>query len=129
MHESCYVCGRHLPSGTKCHWPATDVRCVFIIVLLTLNWNYSVVFVLCFTVVIYGRHTNAFNNANRCVFSLSWRFSVSAMYADFGIQNFEAVIRKSLIGFVQRFAKTTNSLIINSAVESSWNVRIDIWSF
>ena len=28
MHESCYVCGRHLSSGTKCHWPATIVGCV-----------------------------------------------------------------------------------------------------
>ena len=27
MHESCYVCVRHRSSGTKCHWPATDVVC------------------------------------------------------------------------------------------------------
>ena len=62
------------------------------------------------------------------VFSVCHGDSVPAqcMHADVGIQNFEAVIRMSLFGFMQRFAKTTNSLIINRALESSWNVRIDI---
>ena len=43
------------------------------------------------------------------------------------IQNFEAVIRKSTYGFIQRLAKSTNSLVM--AIENSWIVRIDIWSF
>ena len=54
----------------------------------------------------------AFNNAYRHVFSLPWRSSASAMYANFGIQNFEAVIRKSTFRFIQRLAKSTNSLIL-----------------
>ena len=68
----------------------------------------------------------AFNNAYRHVLGLPWRSSASAMYANFGIQNFEAVIRKSTFGFTQRLAKSTNSLIM--AIESSWIVRIDIWT-
>ena len=66
----------------------------------------------------------AFNNAYCRVLSLPWRSSASAMYAKFGIQNFN---RKSTFGFTQRLAKSTNSLIM--AIESSWIVRIDIWDF
>ena len=44
----------------------------------------------------------AYNNAYRCVLSLPWRSSASAMYANFGTQNLEAVIRKSTFGFIER---------------------------
>ena len=30
MHESCYLCGRHLSCGTKCHWPARMLDVCFI---------------------------------------------------------------------------------------------------
>ena len=53
-----------------------------------------------------------FNNAYRRVLSLPWRSSASAMYANFDVQNLEAVIRKSTFGFIQRLAKSTNSLTI-----------------
>ena len=105
-------------------------------VQLALNWNYSEVFVPHFTVVNYGLHTKilhfnklrvAFNNAYRRVLGLPWRSCPSAMYANFSIQNFEAVIRKFTFGFTQRLAKSTNSLIM--AIESSLIVRIDIWDF
>ena len=43
------------------------------------------------------------------------------------INNFEATIRKSTFGFIQRLAKSTNSLIMT--IENSWSVRIDIWNF
>ena len=96
-----------------------------------LNWSYSEVSVPHFTVVIYGLHTKNLHlisyNAYRRVHGLPWRSSAGAMYANFGIQNFEAVIRKSTFGFTQRLAKSTNSLIM--AIESSWIVRIDIWDF
>ena len=49
------------------------------------------------------------------------------MYANFGINNFETTIRKSTYGFIQRLAKSTNSLIMT--IEKSWIVRIDIWNF
>ena len=49
------------------------------------------------------------------------------MYANIGINNFEASIRKSTFGFIQRLAKSTNSPIMT--IEKSWSVRIDIWNF
>ena len=54
----------------------------------------------------------AFNNAYRRVLGQPWHCSASAMYANFGINNFEATIRKSTFGFIQRLAKNTNSLIM-----------------
>ena len=68
-----------------------------------------------------------FNNAYRRVLGLPWRSSASAMYANFGIQSFEPVIRKSTFGFTQLLAKSTNTLIM--AIESSLIVHIDIWDF
>ena len=59
----------------------------------------------------------AFNNAYRRVLNLPWRSSASAMYANFSIQNFGAVIRKSAYGFIQRLAKSTNFLVL--AIEKS----------
>ena len=53
--------------------------------------------------------------------------SASAMYANFGINNFDATIRKSTYGFTQRLAKSRNSLIVT--IEKLWIVRIDIWNF
>ena len=66
----------------------------------------------------------AFNNAYRRVLNLPWRCSASAMYANYRIQNFETVTKKSTYGFIQRLHKCTNSLI--TAIEKSWIVRIDI---
>ena len=65
-----------------------------------------------------------FNNAYCRVLNLPWRSSASAMYANFGIQNLSAIIRKSTFGFIQRLAKSTNSFIM--AIENSWIVHIDI---
>ena len=75
----------------------------------------------------FDRLRVAFNNAYRRVLGQPWRSSASAMYANFGINNFEATIRKSIFGFIQRLAKSTNSLIVT--IEKSWIVRIDIWNF
>ena len=62
------------------------------------------------------------------VFSVCHGDPVPAQYNTvLGIQNFEAGIRKSTFGFIQRLAKNTNSLIM--VIESSWIVRIDIWDF
>ena len=66
----------------------------------------------------------AFNKTYLRVLSQPWRCSASAMYANFGINNFETTIRKSTYGFIQRLAKSTNSLIMT--IEKSWIVRIDI---
>ena len=74
----------------------------------------------------FDRLRVAFNNVYRRVLGQPWRCSASAMYANFGINNFEATIRKSTFGFIQRLAKSTNSLIVT--IEKSWSVRIDIWN-
>ena len=101
-------------------------------VKLELFRSFCTSFYCCYLWTAYKKSTFnklrvAFNNAYRRVLGLPWRSSASAMYANFGIQNFEAVIRKSTFGFTQRLAKSTNSLIM--AIESSWIVRIDIWDF
>ena len=66
----------------------------------------------------------AFNNAYSRVLSQPWRCSASAMYANFGINNFETTIRTSTFGLTQRLATSTNSLIMT--IEKSLIVRIDI---
>ena len=101
-------------------------------VKLELFRSFCTSFYCCYLWTAYKKSTFnklrvAFNNAYRRVLGLPWRCSASAMYANFGIQNFEAVIRKSTFGFAQRLAKSTNTLIM--AIESSWIVRIDIWDF
>ena len=65
----------------------------------------------------FDRLRVAFNNAYRRV-SQPWRCSSSAMYANFGINNYEATIRKSSYGFTQRLAKSKNSVIVT--IEKSW---------
>ena len=101
-------------------------------VKLELFRSFCTSFYCCYLWTAYKKSTFnkmrvAFNNAYRRVHGLPMQSSVSAMYANFGIPNFEAVIRKSTFGFTQRLAKRTNSLIM--AIESSWIVRIDIWDF
>ena len=101
-------------------------------VKLELFRSFCTSFYCCYLWTAYTKSTFnklrvAFNNAYRRVLSLPWRSSASAMYANFGIQNFKAVIRKSTFRFIQRLTKSTNSLIM--AIESSWIVRIDIWDF
>ena len=48
------------------------------------------------------------------------------MYANFGINDFEATIKKSTFGFIQLLAKSTNSPIVTIGL---WIVRIDNWKF
>ena len=107
------------------HYCSTDVK-------LELFKSYCTSFYCCYLWTAYKKSTFdrlrvAFNNAYRRVLGQPWRCSASAMYANFGINNFEATIRKSTFGFIQRLAKSTNSLIVT--IEKSWSVRIDIWNF
>ena len=107
------------------HYCSTDVK-------LELFKSYCTSFYCCYLWTAYKKSTFdrlrvAFNNAYRRVLGQPWRCSASAMYANFGINNFEATIRKSTFGFIQRLAKSTNSLI--ATIEKSWSVRIGIWNF
>ena len=116
-----------------CIFDQTSYYALFIIVLLMLNWNCLKVtvptFYCCYLWTAYKKSTIdrlrvAFNKSYRRVLGQPWRCSTSAMYANFGINNFEATIRKSTFGFIQRLAKSINSLIVT--IEKSWSVRIDI---
>ena len=107
------------------HYCSSDVK-------LELFKSYCTSFYCCYLWTAYKKSTFdrlrvAFNNAYRRVLSQPWRCSASAMYANFGIDNFEITIRKSTYGFIQRLAKSTNLLIMT--IEKSWVVRIDIWNF
>ena len=88
-------------------------------------------FYCCYLWTAYKKST--FDKLRVALNNLPWRCSASAMYAtfrilimyvNFDIQSFEAVIRKSTYSFMQRLAKSTNSLVM--ATEKSWIVRIDI---
>ena len=62
-----------------------------------------------------------FNNAYRRVLNLPWLCSACPMYVNFSVLNFEAVIRMSTYGFIQRLAKSTTSHVV--AIEMSCIVR------
>ena len=101
-------------------------------VKLELFKSYCTSFYCCYLWTAYKKSTFdrlrvAFNNAYRRVLGQPWRCSASAMYANSGINNFEATIKKSTFGFIQRLADSTNSLIMT--IEKSWSVGIDIWNF
>ena len=71
-------------------------------VKLELFRSFCTSFYCCYLWTAYKKSTFnklrvAFNNAYRRVLGLPWRSSASAMYANFGIQNFKAVIRKSTL--------------------------------
>ena len=106
------------------HYCSTDVQ-------LELFKNYCTSFYRCYLWTAYKKSTFdrlrvAFNNAYRRVLGQPWRCSASAIYANFGINNFEVTIRKSTFGFIQRLAKSTNLLI--ETIANSRSVRIDIWN-
>ena len=68
----------------------------------------------------------AFNNAYRKMFGLPKRSSVSAMYAQHNICNFETMILKSIYGFMQRLENSSNSIICT--LYNSCLVRFVIWN-
>ena len=101
------------------HYCSTDVK-------LELFKSYCTSFYCCYLWTAYKKSTFdrlrvAFNNAYRRVLGKPWRCSASAMYANFGINIFDATIRKSTFGLLQRLAKSTNSLIVT--IEKSRSVR------
>ena len=71
-------------------------------------------------------HLNTMIRENKAEKKIMWLMN-RRPYKTIYIINFEATIRKSTFGFIQRLAKSTNSLIMT--IEKSWNVRIDIWNF
>ena len=51
--------------------------------------------------------------------------SASGMYATHNIENFEALLRKTLYGFVQRLENSSNKII--ASLIKSWTVRFVDW--
>ena len=75
------------------HYCSTDVK-------LKLSKSYCTSIYCCYLWTAYKKSTFdrlrvAFNNAYRRVLGQPWRCRVSAMYANYGINNFKVTIRKS----------------------------------
>ena len=91
------------------HYYSNDVK-------LELIKSYCTSFYCCYLWTAYKKSTFnrlrvAFNIAYRRALSQPWRCSASAMYANYGINIFEANIRESTYGFTQRLAKSTIFLL------------------
>ena len=67
----------------------------------------------------------AFNNVYRRVLGLPPWSSASGMYATHNIENFEALLRKTLYGFVQRLENSSNKII--ASLIKSRTVRFVDW--
>ena len=68
----------------------------------------------------------AFNNTYRRIFDFSNRSSTSAMYANYNICNFEAILRIYKYNDIQRLENCTNSII--QVLMQSWHTKIQIWN-
>ena len=91
------------------YYCSTDVK-------LELFKSYCTSFYYCYLRTAYKKSTFdklrvAFNNAYRRVLGHPWRCSASTMYANFGINSFEATISRSTFGFIQRLAKAQIRLL------------------
>ena len=62
----------------------------------------------------------AFNNVYRRVLGLPTWSSVSEMYATHNIENFEALLRKVIYGFIQRLEDSSNVII--QTLTESWTI-------
>ena len=64
-----------------------------------------------------------FRVRERGIFSdLPWRCSACGMYANYGIYNLEAIIRKQTFGFIGRLCKSCNTIV--QTLENAWIIRI-----
>ena len=76
----------------------------------------------------YRKLTVAFSNIHRRMLGQPWRYSTSAMYANYDLpNNINTVIRRSLFGLIQRLSVSQNSIV--RSIEQSWFVRIKLWYF
>ena len=67
----------------------------------------------------------AFNNVYRRVLGLPQWSSASRMYATHNIEKFEALLRKTLYGFVQRLENSSSKLI--ATLIKSWTLCFVDW--
>ena len=109
----------------------TNYHECLVIVLSMSTWNCLEVIVRhCIAVpcgLIIEKHHNrkltvAFNNVHRRMLNLPWRCSASAMFVNYNLPNLDTVIRRNLLGFIQRLSTSQNSII--RALDHSWHIQI-----
>ena len=95
-----------------CILDRTNYYALFIIVLLTLNWNYSEVFVPYFTVVIYGLHTK-----NLHLISYVWPLTM--LIAVFSVCHGDLVPAQCMLTLVFKILKQSlESLLLD--LQNDW---------
>ena len=93
-----------------------------------------VVTVLAFIVLFYGLIIRsqliaslvAFNNVHRRILKLPPKQCQHYMYAVNHMDSFEILVRKRVVGFIDRFKVSNNSII--SWIDNSWKMKFDIWN-
>ena len=106
------------------HCCSTDVK-------LALFRSYCACFYCPFLWTHYKKSTHsklrvAFNNVHRRILKLPPRSSASTMYAVNHIDSFEILIRKRVVGFIERLKVSNNSII--SCIDNSWKMKFEIWN-
>ena len=100
-----------------------------------LNLLYFVVYCTCFYCLFLWTHHKkstpsklrvAFNNVNRRILKLPPRSSASTMYEVNHIDSFEILVRKRVVGFIERLKLSNNSII--SCIDNSCKMKFDIWN-
>ena len=76
--------------------------------------------------LIHSKLRVAFNNVHRRILKLPPRSSASTMYAVNHIDSFEILIRKRVVGFIERLKVSNNSII--SCIDNSWKMKFEIWN-
>ena len=95
------------------------------------NLLYFVVTVLAFIVLFLWTHYKksthsklrvAFNNVHRRILKLPPKQCQHYVCMD----GFEILVRKRVVGFIDRFKVSNNSII--SGIDNSWKMKFDIWN-
>ena len=73
---------------------------------------------------IHSKLRVAFNNVHRRILKLPPMSSASTMYAVNHIDSFEILIRKRVVGFIERLKVSINSII--SCIDNSWKMKFEI---
>ena len=78
-----------------------------------------------YTKTYFSKILVAFNNAYRRILGLSNRSNASAMYANYNIRHFKAILRNIILNFIQRFENCTHS--ITHVLMQSWYTKFEVW--
>ena len=103
---------------------STDVK-------LALFRTYCTCFYCPFLLTHYKKSTHiklrvAFNNVHRRILKLPPKSRASTMYAVNHIDCFEILIRKRVVGSIERLKVSNNS--ISSYIDNTWEMKFNIWN-